>query len=194
LETRNGDLYDSAEAHFEQACSYEVEGRWKMALGECDATIELDPSCADAYSLRGIVLEELDRPGEAAMACERAISLDPAFDEAIRNLWELEREAGIRHELVTIAKFTFPMDAYVPKSKLESEGIWSLVADEYIVNLDWTYCYAIGRVRLLVRDSDVLRAKCVLKELPPESMGVDEDQPRCPECGSALTRYERYNL
>jgi tetratricopeptide (TPR) repeat protein len=165
-----------------------------MALKECDAAIEVDPSCADAHNLRGIVLEELGRPGEAAEAYEKAIGLEPAFDEAIRNLWELEREAGIRHELVTIATFTFPMDAYVPQSKLESEGIWSLVADEYLVNLDWLYCYAIGRVRLWVRDSDVLRAMYVLKELPPELICADEDQPRCPACGSAWTRYERYNL
>jgi len=190
----NRDLSDSAEVHLDQACLHETEGRWKMALTECDATIELDPSCTGAHNLRGIVLEELDRPGEAAKAYQRAINLDPAFDEAIRNLWELEREAGIGHELVTIAKFTFPLEAYVPKSKLESEGIWSLVADEYLVNLDWRYCYAIGRVRLLVRDSDVLRATYVLKELPPEWICVDEDQPRCPACGSALTRYEKYNL
>lgn len=165
-----------------------------MALTECDAAIELDPSCADAHNLRGIVLEQLGRSGEAAEAYKKAIGLDPAFDEAIRNLWELEREAGTRHELVTIATFTFPMDAYVPQSKLNSEGIWSLVADERIVNLDWRYCFALGRVRLQVRDSDVEQALRVLEELLPELMDVDDDQPRCPACGSALTRYEKYNL
>jgi tetratricopeptide (TPR) repeat protein len=194
LGTENGPQYGDAEVHFERACQYETVGRWKMVLEECDATIEIDPSFADAHNLRGIVLEELGRPGEAAQAYETAIALDPAFDEAIRNLWELEREAGIRHELVTIATFVFPMDAYVPQSKLDSEGIWSFVADEQIVNLDWRYCFAVGRIKLQVRDSDVPRAMYVLKELPPEFICVDADQPRCPACGSGLTRYEKYNL
>jgi hypothetical protein len=64
----NHDRSDSAEVHFDRASLHETEGPWQLALEECDATIELDPSCADAYKLRGIVLEEFDRPGEAAKA------------------------------------------------------------------------------------------------------------------------------
>jgi tetratricopeptide (TPR) repeat protein len=190
----NGDMVGEAETHFQLACEHEAAGRWKKALEECDAALSIDASFADAHNLRGIALEELDLPQEAADAYESAISLERNFHEAIRNLWELEREQGIQHELVTIATFTFPMDAFVPKTKLESEGIWAFVADEELVNVDWRYCFAIGRVKLQVRDSDVERALRVLEEPSPPLEHVENDQPRCPACGSHLTRYEKCNL
>lgn len=183
-----------AQAHYDRACEHEEAGRWKMALEECDAAIDIDPSFADAHNLRGIALEELDLPEEAADAYERAISLEPNFHEAIRNLWELEREQGIQHELVTIATFTYPMDALVPKTKLESEGIWSFVADEELINVNWLNCFAVGRVKLQVRHSDVERAMRVLQEPSPRLEPVEDDQPRCPACGSDLTRHEKYDL
>ena len=56
--------------------------------------------------------------------------------------------------LVTIATFSFPQEAYIFKTKLESQGIQSYIEDEYIVTMMWLYSVAVGGVKLKVRESD----------------------------------------
>ncbi len=60
--------------------------------------------------------------------------------------------------LVTIAAFSFPQEAYIFKTKLESQGIQSYIEDEYIVTMMWLYSTAVGGVKLKVRESDKARA------------------------------------
>jgi hypothetical protein len=46
--------------------------------------------------------------------------------------------------LITIAKFRDPAVAQLARSKLESEGIWSVVADDQVVGI--SYFIAMGQV------------------------------------------------
>jgi hypothetical protein len=95
-ESENLNAFTQAEYHLDQATIYLDEtGELDKALAECDAAIELNPHLADAYNLRGIVLEELGRTLEAMDAYERAIRLDPDFVEARENLSDLRQESQL---------------------------------------------------------------------------------------------------
>jgi hypothetical protein len=60
-------------------------------------------------------------------------------------------------KLVTIASFPNPEATHVMSAKLESFGVLSFVSNQnYIIS------YAVGRVKLQVRESDVEEARRVL--------------------------------
>ncbi|MDO9333397.1 MAG: DUF2007 domain-containing protein [Dehalococcoidales bacterium] len=65
-------------------------------------------------------------------------------------------------KLVTIATFNYAAEAYLHRAKLESEGIWSFVADEFAPNFFITA--AAGGVKLQVRESDAAEAIRILRE------------------------------
>jgi len=69
-------------------------------------------------------------------------------------------------KLVTIAAFHDPIQAHLSRMRLETNGITSFLADEYIVSIQPFYSSAVGGVRLQVRDTDVTRALEILNEEP----------------------------
>ena len=153
----------SAEEHLDQANTYEENGQFKEALAECDAAVAAAQSfLADIYNLRGIVLEELECNAEARAAYNVALRLDPGFHEAAENLSKLESDLGISHHLITIATFNYPAQAHVLRTKLESQGIWSFVADENFVTATGPCSNSIGGVKLQVKEQDVERALEIL--------------------------------
>ncbi len=81
---------DDLKVHLDRAYAYEEEDKFEEALRECENAIELDPNLAEAYNLRGIILEDLDRSYEAIDEYREAIRLDPKFQDAIENLNSLE--------------------------------------------------------------------------------------------------------
>ena len=83
---------DEAAQHLEQAFALEDESEYEKALGECDTAIRLDPTLADAHNLRGVILEELGRNGEAIQAYREALRLDPGYAAAHENLRAAEAE------------------------------------------------------------------------------------------------------
>lgn len=187
------------QSHLKQAyIYYEETEEFDKALQECEVALELDPYLADAHNLRGVILEELGAPFGALKAYRQALQLDPDFAEAKENLAALKAEFGSEQRLVTIATFSYPTEAYVFKSKLEAAGIWSFVADEGTVTMNWLYSNAIGGVKLKVRETDVEPALEVLAEEPEqieladEEIEDEEQETRCPRCQSANTYYERY--
>jgi len=198
-QTEDSDRRAKAEYYFNQAnLDYDEAGNFAKALLECDAAIKLDPFYADAHNLRGILLEELERPLAALAAYEQAIRLDPDFREAKQNLAELKFEAGLGPRLVTIATFSHPTEAYILKSRLEAAGVWSLVADENIVIMNWLYSNAVGGVKVQVRETDVERVLDILDGGLPVPVSEENEQaqrrdrPDCPNCGSFNTYYEQY--
>ena len=62
--------------------------------------------------------------------------------------------------LVVLATYNSPMEAEVEKSKLESEGIWCDIRNEYMATF-----YPTGALpaQLVVRSSDLERAKRSLR-------------------------------
>jgi len=123
---------------------------------------------------------------------------DPDFSEAEENLSNLKAEFSACSNLVTIATFSFPTEAYIPKTKLESEGIWSFVADGDTVAANWLYSNAIGKVKLQVKSNDVERALEILnQEVEPiewdeEEFGEVGEDEKCPQCDSWNIHYKRY--
>jgi hypothetical protein len=96
--------------------------------------------------------------------------------------------------LVTVATFSYPAEAYLASAKLESEGIQSTVADDYIVTIYWMLSNAIGGVKLQVREEDAETAAEVLRT-PVQNAGSEFDtEETCPECHSPEIQYETFNL
>jgi tetratricopeptide (TPR) repeat protein len=194
----SGKLTD-AEHHLGRAYELEEKEEHHEALSMCDEAARVaQVLLADAYNLRGIVLEELGRNEEALEAYKRALFIEPDFREAADNLLALESELGAGHRLVTVAAFSQATEAHIQKSKLDAEGIWSFVADEHLITWNWLYSNAIGGVKLQVREADVERALEALGiELPGtvvgwETLDVEDDESRCPNCNSFNIHYERY--
>jgi len=103
-----------ARRHVERAYAHANAGRLEGALQECDRAIELTPGWAEAHNLRGVVLDEMGRAGEAIAAYEEAVELDASFEEAAKNLAEAREEAredGPRWK--RIAAFAIPLAVLV---------------------------------------------------------------------------------
>ncbi len=62
----------------------------------------------------------------------------------------------------TIISFTYPHEAHLAKSKLESEGIHVILKDELTTQVNNFYSNAIGGVKLQINESDVIPAKQIL--------------------------------
>jgi hypothetical protein len=67
-----------------------------------------------------------------------------------------------KDDLVTIARFSTTMEAYLALTKLESAGIEAYVADEQMIALNPFYNIALGGVRLQVSRKKVVRARKTL--------------------------------
>jgi len=65
---------------------------------------------------------------------------------------------------ITILSFTYPHEAHLAKTKLESEGFEVMIKDELTVQVDNFYSNAIGGVKLQVSENDYDRALQVLKD------------------------------
>lgn len=65
---------------------------------------------------------------------------------------------------ITIARYSLPYEAHLDRARLESEGILSIIADEYTINMQWLYSNAMGGVRLQVDEPDLARAAEILEE------------------------------
>jgi tetratricopeptide (TPR) repeat protein len=198
-EIENSGRLADAEYYLNQAYLYEEKEEFEEALRACDEAITVaEAFLADSYNLRGIILEEWGRTEQALEAYKKAMFIEPEFREAADNLLALESELGGGHDLVTIATFSQATEAYVLKTKLEAEGIWSLVADEHLVTWNWLYSNALGGVKLRVREVDVERALEVLgleslgTESEEEELDIEDDESRCPNCNSFNIHYERY--
>ena len=92
-------------------------------------------------------------------------------------------------EMVTIASYRDPSEAWIPQTLLESAGISVFLRDENTVRLDWGVSNAIGGIRLQVDRKNAEAAMKLLHESAPAEIVYDEDeepylQPACPVCHS----------
>ena len=82
----------------------------------------------------------------------------------------------MHEKLVTIAKYHFVDMAQIAKLTLMSKGIDSFLADEFMSSY---LPIAMGGIRLQVRESDVERAKEILREL--EATAEEDENSDCEE-------------
>ncbi len=193
------DYREVARFHYDRTIAYQESGELDKALEECDEALNIDWESAYIYNLRGIILEGLGRLREAAKAYKKAIELDPEFEEAGENMQVLVSKLGESLDLVDIATFYHPGEAYLLQGKLESEGIRALVATS-----NWSGSNAVGEAKLQVEAKNVHRALEILNgeagisfdaevdtetdEFYCENCGkdVEEDWQICPYCGDSL--------
>ncbi len=173
----------SASDRLNEAFALEAKAEYEAAVSACDAAIEMGRSfLAEAYNLRGLLLEETGRREDAVGAYEKALEMDPNLEPAALNLRELEDELGISHTPVTVAKFGSVLEASIAQGLLEAGGIWAYVADEY-ATAALAMDRVIGGIRLQVREWDLSRALEIL-----DLAQQDKDDQRCPDCGSVDLR------
>jgi hypothetical protein len=79
--------------------------------------------------------------------------------------------------LVTVGRYMDVPHAIVPRSVLESAGIFCFLQDENFVRVDWGAAIASGGVRLQVRPEDAKVAEELLKQPMPEAMDGGEYMP-----------------
>lgn len=194
---------EQARVHLERARRHHEAGDSEAGLEECDRGLEIDPGSAELVNLRGAILEGMGEYREAERHYKRAMALDPDFAEARGNLASVRATlrditTGPERELVTIATFSFPAEAYLRQARLEAEGIRAIVADDYTVTMNWLYSTAIGGVKLQVQACDVEQALSILEREQTNSdseesgLQLSPDHPICPRCGSSHTHYERF--
>ncbi|GEM76179.1 putative signal transducing protein [Vibrio sagamiensis] len=91
--------------------------------------------------------------------------------------------------MVVIARFSFPHEAQMAKSSLESANVRCVIADEHTINTQWLYSNAIGGVRLFVDEENVQLAQQILNtdfsQCLNDEISIEEKQGDiCPVCGS----------
>lgn len=91
--------------------------------------------------------------------------------------------------------------AHLAKGKLETEGIHAVVADEYLVGINWMYSQAIGGVKVQVPERDLEGAKNILEADYSENIKAIENaysetdsENICPKCGSSTISLRPYSI
>jgi len=99
-----------------------------------------------------------------------------------------DSEQVTSESLVTIRRYPDIAQAMVPRSMLESAGLYCFLQDENFLRVDWGAGIALGGLRLQVRPEDVAQAEQLLGQPIPEAIeyadAEDYIQPHCPRCGS----------
>ncbi len=89
-----------------------------------------------------------------------------SFLSSVENHYLCKQTQNItmNNDLVTIKTFTYPHEAGIIRSRLESEGIYCFLQDELTAQVHPFYSNAIGGVKLQVREEDLEKAIRILKE------------------------------
>lgn len=161
-----------AEQHLQQAFDLYDSEDFQKALEICEIALRLDSHLADAHNLRGILLEELNKPLNALGAYRKALKFDPDFIEAQENLEALQAELSGANPLVTIAVVQTLGQAHPLKARLEAEGIKVVIPNEEYIIFGRADLDEPRDIHLLIRKSDADAAIKIVKDAPEL---VDDD-------------------
>ena len=94
-------------------------------------------------------------------------------------------------DMVTLTTVLSLVEADILRSRLEANGITTLIPDEGVISVNPLYAGTVGGIRVQVGEKDLSSAREILdlKDAPIEK-GVFE----CPKCGSDLVDIEYANL
>lgn len=84
-----------------------------------------------------------------------------------------------------VFSFTDYIEAHLVMGRLEEEGIRCWLKDEHTVTLNPIWTNAIGGIKLMVAEADVLRAKEILNEIRKDK----QSKWSCKKCGSHNVQY-----
>ena len=83
-----------------------------------------------------------------------------------------------------IAVFEYSTEAHLTKSKLDSEGLQTMLMDEKTIDSDPLISNAIGGVKLLVYKDDFEKALEIYNEIRSYQKDRNENNFSCPNCNS----------
>lgn len=96
-----------------------------------------------------------------------------------------------------LAVFEFSAEAQITKAKLETEGVRTLFMDEKTIDSDPLLSGAIGGVKLLVHNDDLIAAKQIYNEIRTYAQDENDQAYCCPNCEShkvLIAPLERKNV
>ena len=90
----------------------------------------------------------------------------------------------MNNNYTVIAVFEYSTEAYVTKSKLDSEGIKTMRGDETTIDSDPLISGAIGGVKLLVHNDNLQKASEIYNDIRTYQKDEDGKDIFCPKCKS----------
>ena len=93
--------------------------------------------------------------------------------------------------------FEYSAEAQIIKAKLEAEGLETHLMDEKTIDSDPLISGAIGGVKLLVHNDDLIKAKRIYNEIRVYATDENDNQYSCPNCEShkiLIAPLERKNI
>ncbi len=78
--------------------------------------------------------------------------------------------------LVTVARFSKPMEAQILRMRLEADGIPAVIADENTIRVNWFLSNALGGVRVQVPSRKLQEAHEVMAALRAGRLRADEGE------------------
>ena len=103
----------------------------------------------------------------------------------------------MRDNYTILAVFEYSTEAQLIKSKLDSEGIETILMDEKTIDADPIISQAIGGVKLLVNNNDLNKAVDIYNEIRAYEKDDNGKDITCPNCKSTkilIADLERKNL
>lgn len=87
-------------------------------------------------------------------------------------------------DYIILTVFEYSTEAHLVKSKLESEGIRTMLMDEKTIDSDPLLSQAIGGVKLLVHKEDLEEAMQIYNAVRTYEKDEEGNDMHCPSCGS----------
>jgi hypothetical protein len=100
---------------------------------------------------------------------------------------------------VTVASYPHPVQAWIAKNRLATEGILAFVHDEHLVSTYWLFSQAIHGVKVQVSPADVERSLAILSERLVDTTSVTLEALSskrgtvCHKCGSSDVCREKFS-
>ncbi|HUH26153.1 MAG TPA: DUF2007 domain-containing protein [Flavobacterium sp.] len=95
-------------------------------------------------------------------------------------------------KLKTLKTFNNLIEAYLLKTKLEDEGVFCFLQDEYQISLNPLHSQALGGIKLQVTQDEWDKASVILNDLQKQKFTDEHGNTlECPKC-SSTEFYENY--
>ncbi|MCX2524077.1 putative signal transducing protein [Larsenimonas rhizosphaerae] len=76
---------------------------------------------------------------------------------------------------VTVARFSYPYEAYLFKGLLESRHLTAFIADEHLITMQWMWETALGGIKVQVAAEDLELARAVLADYEADRLVAEVD-------------------
>ncbi len=106
-----------------------VDWDWTGALGDAERAVELDPTNADAVSMTGMFLCNLNRMDEGIALTRRAVELDPFTPDVVQNLGLCYGYAGRYEEALASADEVLELEPNNLRARFDRPGLLQLLGE-----------------------------------------------------------------